>query len=382
MSLYNDLNEVLTPYANKIKEVNESLGDVANDVSLINGAVPEDVGKILKVKSVSGGKVSQWEFTSVSGGAGGMSQEAKTALLACIEKVAWAVPNGDAYYDALYDALMNEKVLQSISAVFTQGSVIIREGDDLSKLRPLLVVTAHYDDSTTKTLTTYTLSGTLSEGTSVITVAYGKTTTTFNVTVVSEDTLPTGYTNIEYVWAKGDKWGGCSVNTNVAPDENTEIEYVAEYGGFGQPSAHLLSCTGYYSLHLTAGANGSLFANRCGNESRISNNSKIQAGVPFEVRMYRGGSDDVILDGTKIMTISAGGTTPTGNFSIFTYDGRTGYYANLKLYSMKIYDGSTIIRNFIPCINPSNVVGLYDVVNGTFYSSSTATPLEAPAEEE
>lgn len=32
MSLYNDLNEVLTPYANKIKEVNESLGDLADTI--------------------------------------------------------------------------------------------------------------------------------------------------------------------------------------------------------------------------------------------------------------------------------------------------------------------------------------------------------------
>ena len=36
MSLYNDLNEVLTPYANKIKELNGSLGDVKVDVNTLD----------------------------------------------------------------------------------------------------------------------------------------------------------------------------------------------------------------------------------------------------------------------------------------------------------------------------------------------------------
>ena len=38
----------------------------------------------------------------------GMSSEAKDALLACFEHVAWATPNGNSYYRALADALENE----------------------------------------------------------------------------------------------------------------------------------------------------------------------------------------------------------------------------------------------------------------------------------
>lgn len=57
MSLYNDLNTVLTPYANKIKQ-NESA------VVSMQTATSEDIGKGLIVKTVSGGKVSEWEFGS------------------------------------------------------------------------------------------------------------------------------------------------------------------------------------------------------------------------------------------------------------------------------------------------------------------------------
>ena len=55
--------------------------------------------------------------------------------------------------------------------------------DSLDNLKSDLVVTANFADSTTQAVTGYTLSGTLAEGTSTITVSYGGKTTTFNVTV-------------------------------------------------------------------------------------------------------------------------------------------------------------------------------------------------------
>lgn len=81
-------------------------------------------------------------------------------------------------------------VLSSISAVFTQGSAVIYDTDSLDTLKQYLVVTANYADSTTQTVTGYTLSGTLTEGTSTITVSYSGKTTTFNVTVTVWTTSP------------------------------------------------------------------------------------------------------------------------------------------------------------------------------------------------
>lgn len=78
----------------------------------------------------------------------------------------------------------------SISAVFTQGSAIIYDNDSLDSLRQYLVVTATYFDSTTATVTDYTLSGTLEVGTSTITVGYGNKTDTFSVAVTQHVTPP------------------------------------------------------------------------------------------------------------------------------------------------------------------------------------------------
>ena len=76
--------------------------------------------------------------------------------------------------------------LSSISAVYTQGGTVY-DTDSLDSLKTDLVVTAHYSDATTATISSddYTLSGTLTVGTSTITVTYGGKTDTFTVTVSS-----------------------------------------------------------------------------------------------------------------------------------------------------------------------------------------------------
>lgn len=115
----------------------------------------------------------------------GMSENFKLALHNILEKVAYIDEDGQDYLDALDNALWPPTNLVSISAVFTQGQNVIYDTDSLDTLKQYLVVTAHYSDSTTEVLTTYTLIGTLTAGTSTITVSYGGKTDTFTVNVVS-----------------------------------------------------------------------------------------------------------------------------------------------------------------------------------------------------
>lgn len=78
-------------------------------------------------------------------------------------------------------------VLSSISAEFTQGQTVVHDTDSLDSLKSMLTVTATYSDSSTATVpsTDYTLSGTLTEGTSTVTVSYGGKTDTFDVVVTA-----------------------------------------------------------------------------------------------------------------------------------------------------------------------------------------------------
>lgn len=46
------------------------------------------------------------------------------------------------------------------------------------------------------------------------------------------------------------------------------------------------------------------------------------------------------------------------------------WYSYARIYSCQIYDNGTLVRDYIPCINPSGEVGLYDLVTAAFFGNS------------
>ena len=161
------------------------------------------------VETALGDAVERAEEAAEQAEASGFSNVAKQALLTCFRHVAWIDEHGQDYYDALERVLYVE--VSSISAVFTQGSAVIHEDDSLNTLKQYLVVTATYSDSTSATVSDYTLSGTLSVGTSTITVTYAEKTTTFTVTVSDYEW------GSDYTWLyRADTDGLLSNNENVS----------------------------------------------------------------------------------------------------------------------------------------------------------------------
>ena len=88
---------------------------------------------------------------------------------------------------ASFTVAVTALTLSSITCVYQQSGTVFTT-DSLDVLKADLVVTAHYANSTEQVLDAlnYELSGTLSEGTSTITVTYGGKTATFDVTVSAE----------------------------------------------------------------------------------------------------------------------------------------------------------------------------------------------------
>jgi hypothetical protein len=85
--------------------------------------------------------------------------------------------------------------LVSITAVFEQNDHVVLSADSLDSLKEYLTVTALYDDGTTGAVNTYTLSGELTAGTSLITVTYLDKTTTFTVNVTASTDITPAYTS-------------------------------------------------------------------------------------------------------------------------------------------------------------------------------------------
>ena len=127
----------------------------------------------------------------------GLSEDVKTALLACFANVQWDGTDGKTYYDTLSEALYPQTGLVSITAVFNAGQNVIYTDTPINDLKAYLTVTGLYNDSTSKEVHLYSLTGALTVGTSTITVSYEGKTTTFTVTVVSAlDRI--AYNNVTY----------------------------------------------------------------------------------------------------------------------------------------------------------------------------------------
>lgn len=109
----------------------------------------------------------------------------QTGLVTCIAWGSATITATAGDKTATCSVLASEATISSIAAAFTQGAAVIYDNDDLDVLKQYLVVTATWSDSSVETLADedYTLTGTLTTGTSTVTVNYAGLTTTFTVTV-------------------------------------------------------------------------------------------------------------------------------------------------------------------------------------------------------
>lgn len=174
-----------------IDEVEDALEDIEADIADIK----QDLGDLTDLETtVKTDLVSAINEVASGVGGSGLTSDIKTALLQLASKVAYIDDDGNDYYQDLYDALYPPAppaTLSSISCVYTQGGTVYTT-DSLDSLKTDLVVTAHYSDNTSSAVASanYTLSGTLTAGTSTITVSYGGKTTTFTVTVTQGALYP------------------------------------------------------------------------------------------------------------------------------------------------------------------------------------------------
>ena len=51
-------------------------------------------------------------------------------------------------------------------------------------------------------------------------------------------------------------------------------------------------------------------------------------------------------------------------------DNHAKYLASLKIYSCQIYDAGKIVRDYVPCMSPDGVLGLYDTIGNTLYKNA------------
>ena len=188
--------------------------------------------------------------------------------------------------------------------------------------------------------------------------------------------LPEGYTQVEYLQSSGTQ----CINTGFKPNQNTRLVM----------DATLLSTTSAY-LYGCRGGSGENYNNRFGvlyNGSYMRSDFGTGNGVTFSAAITA--NERYVFDQNKNVC-KIGAETVTNSEKVFTSlypilmfgvneGGVNSYLCSMRLYSCRIYDNGTLIRNFVPARNASGTLGLYDTVNGAFYTNAGSGTFTAGAD--
>lgn len=177
--------------------------------------------------------------------------------------------------------------------------------------------------------------------------------------------LPDGYTELTYIQSSGTQY----IDTGFKPNQDTRI--VGDMQFLNNTSGNPASLFGYRQSQSTQRYEFFQYNNLLYSPYNTSAGSTISMTTnKMSIDKNKG---TTLVNGSALSTITYANFQCAGNMYLFALN-NNGSVANVngnkRIYSCQIYDNGTLKRNFVPCKNPSGVVGMYDVVNNVFYQNS------------
>lgn len=179
--------------------------------------------------------------------------------------------------------------------------------------------------------------------------------------------LASGYTRVEYIGSSGTQY----IDTGFKPNQDTRVICRAKIptGGntnflFGARQSE--KSNGFYVLYSSLG-----YYRQGYNTQQLNFSSELNSvGV-------------LVFDANKntaTITTDTDSDTKQGTYDTFASpvnlclfacnNNGTLTYGSVSIYSCRIYDNGTLVRDFVPCKNANGVAGLYDLVNNVFYTNA------------
>lgn len=180
--------------------------------------------------------------------------------------------------------------------------------------------------------------------------------------------LPSEYIKLNYIQSTGGQY----IDTEFIPDNNTSVEIQFLFnvvrdghnrGVFGTRAGATSK-----SFCLIASNMAQLYTGY--GTTNTNPNRYFEKSTMYVVKKQKNITimDDEIITTASVQTF----TCPYALvlFSVRNASTTPSFYSTMSLYYCKIWDGDTLVRDFIPCRRISDsVVGLYDKVNGVFYEN-------------
>ncbi len=185
------------------------------------------------------------------------------------------------------------------------------------------------------------------------------------------DQLPAGYQRVEYIESTGTQW----IDTGVTANKNTgfDVDFIIYDTGTGWRSVIAAYGSEQRQLELNMNGNGISYLYYIHAEDDFTGSRAIPANYQADTRTNVSLRYQTYTDPNGIATtITMGDYSTDVSMFVFgrNYQDTITELSSTRLYSLKLYDGNIEIRNFIPCYRLSDgEIGLYDTVNGVFYTN-------------
>lgn len=183
--------------------------------------------------------------------------------------------------------------------------------------------------------------------------------------------LPDEYQQVEYLEGTGTQY----IDTGVMPSNNTNIELKYKYTTTDLSSSN----------SRVFGSRGSGSSDRCFyiglNNTRwyinYNNVSNYSLGIDWgevdtNIHILKNNGGAFYFDDVNVITFPSGTFTGAYNAIMFGANSKGTILASQsRVYYCKIYNNSTLIRDFVPCYRKTDsVAGMYDLANNVFYTNA------------
>lgn len=179
--------------------------------------------------------------------------------------------------------------------------------------------------------------------------------------------LPSGYTELTYIQSNGTQY----IDTGFKPKYNSrvvmDISDLSSTDGLLYGSRNTNSSTDSKQFLIYLASATSIRADYFGTNASLTISDRTA-----RTTIDQNANVTTMFGGTVTNTaVSSGeGSYPMYIFTINNAGSAHSAYTSYKLHSCRIYDNGTLVRDYIPCINLSGDVGLYDLAGKQFYGNA------------
>jgi hypothetical protein len=204
-------------------------------------------------------------------------------------------------------------------------------------------------------------------------VSNGSVTLTFNemendlsvlVRITENGAEPSPYTLMNYLEVTS---SGAYIDTGVANSATAYFEIDFQYTGTPTNNDGVFGAMGSGNEFVVNSYGGVSYANTGGSRA-------VFTATNLDRHVIKADNSGILIDGVS-SGASVDWSRATGyNYFLFAFNylnNQKYYTGHAKIYSVKIWDGDTLVREFIPAIrNEDDEIGMYDRVNDVFYTNN------------